>query len=492
MTSNIKNDKPLCIDLDGTLIRTDCLFETLVGTIRENPATAFQVPGWFAQGRPKLKEELAKRYLPSLEKLPWNQDVIGFAKEQKEAGRKILLVTASHAIVAEAIAEHLGFFDEVLATRPGGPNLKSKNKAALLVEKFGEGKFDYIGNESCDLAVWKAGGSALVAHSTPALVRQAEALGVPVQTIGAGHPNLVRAAIKACRPHQWAKNSLLFVPLMTAHLYHSTELIFKTVLAFLAMGLCASSVYLTNDLLDLESDRTNHSKRKRPIPSGKLPIHMAILMVPVLLAVSFGTGWFLINPTFTFLLFTYLCITSAYSFHIKHRILLDVFLLAGLYSMRIFIGSSAACPQDAPLFEGYVQPSNWLITFSSLFFFSLAMAKRYTELYNLQLRQKDKPSGRNYHVNDMPLLSQFGITSGFMSVLVLAFYVQSEKSTSLYNHPTVLWFMCPPLLLWVSYIWLVTTRGKMREDPVNFAIRDKVSYFVGAIMLLAPWLADPK
>jgi 4-hydroxybenzoate polyprenyltransferase/phosphoserine phosphatase len=492
MTYIPTNPKPLCIDLDGTLIRTDCLFETLVGTARKNPATLLQAPVWFAQGRPKLKEELANRFTPDLENLPWNQEVLAFAKEEKAKGRKVLLVTASHRIIAEKIAEHAGIFDEVLATSTGGPNLKSKNKAALLLSRFGEKGFDYIGNEDCDLPVWEAGGAAFIANSTPALERKAGNLGIPVKPIGERKTSLAKAASQACRPHQWAKNSLLFVPLMTAHLYTDSALIFKTVLAFLAMGLCASSVYLTNDLMDLESDRTNQSKRKRPIPEGKLPIHIAIMLVPILVVTSFCTGWFLINPTFTFLLLVYLLITSAYSFHIKHKILLDVFLLAGLYSMRIFIGASTSCPQQGPLFEGYVQPSNWLITFSSLFFFSLAMAKRYAELYNLLAQEKERPSGRNYHVNDMPLLMQFGVTSGFLAVLVMALYVQSGKSTSLYNHPSALWLVCPPLLLWISYIWLVTSRGKMREDPVTFAIRDKLSYLVGLIMLLAPWLADPK
>ena len=491
MTSSSPDLKPLCVDLDGTLIKTDCLFETLLGAIHKNPATIFKVPQWLAKGRPTLKAKLAELHIPDTHTLPWNQEVIDYITEEKSKGRKVLLVTASYIKVAQAIADHLGIFDEVLAT-DGKVNLKSHNKAKLLVERFGEKQFDYIGNESCDIPIWQAAGTALIANSTPTLVQKTKSLDLPTETIGDSHSNLPKALVKACRPHQWAKNTLLFVPLLTAHLYTTTQLLINTVLAFIAMGLCASTVYILNDLLDLESDRNHHSKRRRPIASGKLPIHISLFLPPLLLAISFSTAWFLINPTFTLLLGCYLIITSAYSLYLKQKILVDVFLLAGLYSMRIIIGASVACTAGGVLFEGYIELSNWLITFSTLFFLSLAMAKRYSELHNLAQTDRKKPSGRSYHVDDRPLISQLGITSGFLAVLVFALYIYSERSTELYHNPNALWLICPPLLYWVAYVWLVTTRGKMREDPVTFAIKDKISYLVGIIIVIAPLLANPK
>ena len=491
MTSPSPNPKPLCVDLDGTLIQTDCLFETLLGSIHQNPATLFKVPQWLAQGRPTLKAKLAEQFTPEIPHLPWNQAVIDFVKEEKHKGRKILLVTASHIRIAEAIAQHLGLFDEVLAT-DGNVNLKSHKKAQILVEKFGEGNFDYIGNESCDLPIWKAAGSALIANSTSALEQKAQNQNLPVNTIGDPHSNLFKAAVKACRPHQWAKNVLLFVPILTAHLYVHPQLLINTVLAFLSMGLCASTVYILNDLMDLESDRKHHSKRRRPIPSGKLPVHVALFLPPILLITSFCIAWFVLNPTFTALLTLYLFITSAYSLYLKQKILIDVFLLAGLYSMRIIIGASVACEQNAPLFTGFIELSNWLITFSTLFFLSLAMAKRYSELHNLAQTNRERPAGRSYHINDRPLISQLGVTSGFLAVLVFALYIHSDKSTALYHTPEALWLICPSILYWITYVWLVTTRGKMREDPVTFAIKDKISYLVGIAIVIAPLLANPK
>ena len=491
MTSSTPEKKPLCVDLDGTLIHTDCLFETLLGAIHKNPATLFKVPQWLAKGRPTLKAELAELHSPDTATLPWNEDVIEYIKKEKSKGRKVLLVTASHIKVAQLIADYLEIFDEVLATN-SDVNLKSHNKAKLLVERYGEKNFDYIGNESCDIPIWQAAGSALIANSTQQLVQKTESLNLPTETIGAPHSKLPKALVKACRPHQWAKNTLLFVPILTAHLYTNHLLLINTVLAFISMGLCASTVYVLNDLLDLESDRNHHSKRRRPIASGKLPIHVALFLPPLLLCISFSIAWFLINPTFTLLLGCYLIITSAYSLYLKQKILVDVFLLAGLYSMRIIIGASVACERGGELFSGYIELSNWLITFSTLFFLSLAMAKRYSELHNLAQTDRERPSGRSYHINDRPLISQLGITSGLLAALVFALYIHSDNSTALYHNPNALWLICPSLLYWIAYVWLVTTRGKMREDPVTFAIKDKISYLVGIIIVIAPLLANPK
>ncbi len=483
--------KPLCVDLDGTLIHTDCLFETLVGAIRTSPLTLFRVPGWFLKGRPTLKSELAKRFLPDPKLLPWNKEVLEYVKRKKEDGHKTVLVTASDQKVAELISGHTQIFDEVAAS-DGKTNLKSHRKAEYCQKHFGKGLFDYIGNESCDLAIWEAGGNAVLANEDTDLEEKAKAVNLQVQSIGPILPSKTQAIIRACRPHQWAKNLLLFLPILTAHLYESGELLSKAGIAFVAMGLCASVVYLMNDLLDLESDRAHDTKKNRPFASGNLPLHVGIILMPLLFLISFALAYFLVNPTFTLMLGGYFVATCAYSLNLKKRILVDVFMLAGLYSLRIWMGSTIPCDSESPIGAGAIEISHWLITFSCMIFLSLAMAKRYSELHNLSLRDGEKTAGRGYRVNDMPLIAHFGTISGYLAALVLALYVSSEKSTSLYNRPEALWLVCPLLLYWISRVWLVTCRGKMREDPVVFAVRDKVSYLVGMLILLAPILADPK
>ena len=483
--------KPLCVDLDGTLIHTDCLFETLVGAIRQSPLVLLQAPVWLLQGRPRLKAELASRFLPDPALLPWNQSVLDHVKTERDAGRETVLVTASNRQVAEVIAEHTGLFDEIAAS-DGTTNLKSHRKAEHLKERFGEEGFDYIGNEGCDLAIWRITGKALLANADSALEDRARAENLPTEVIGAARPSLAGTIIKACRPHQWAKNLLLFLPILTAHLYQEGELLTKAGITFIAMGLCASAVYLMNDLMDLESDRVHETKKRRPFASGNLPLHVGLLLLPVLLVGAFGLAIGLVNSTFAAMLGGYFVTTCAYSFHLKQRILVDVFMLSGLYSLRIWMGSSIACDPEGELGQGAIEISHWLITFSSMIFLSLAMAKRYSELHNLGLRKVEQTTGRGYRVSDMPLLAQFGTTSGYLAALVLALYVSSEKSMSLYNRPAALWIVCPLLLYWVSRIWLVTCRGRMREDPIVFAVQDKISYVVGFLILLAPFLADPK
>ena len=483
--------KPLCVDLDGTLIHTDCLFETLIGAIRLNPFVLFQVIGWLMKGRPILKAELAKRFLPDPALLPWNESVLEYVKKEKTNGRKTLLVTASDHRVAKSIGDYTGLFDEVAAS-DGRKNLKSHRKAKHLEERFGEKGFDYIGNEGCDLAIWKVAGKALLANEDGRLENRARTEGLQTESIGPARPALTNAILKACRPHQWAKNLLLFLPILTAHLYLQGELLAKAGIAFVAMGLCASVVYLMNDLLDLESDRVHESKKKRPFASGNLPLHVGLFLLPILFLGSFGLAVGLVNLTFALMLGGYFVSTCAYSFHLKQRILVDVFMLSGLYSLRIWMGATIACEPGEKIGQGAIEISHWLITFSSLIFLSLAMAKRYSELHNLSLRKINQTSGRSYRVDDMHLIAQFGTISGYLAALVLALYVSSEKSISLYSRPAVLWMICPLLLYWISRVWLITCRGKMREDPVVFAVRDKISYIVGALILLAPFLADPK
>ena len=483
--------KPLCVDLDGTLIHTDCLFETLIGAIRQNPLVLFQVIGWLIKGRPTLKAELAKRFLPDPALLPWNEPVVEYVKREKKNGRKILLVTASDERVARGISDYVGLFDEVAASN-GEKNLKSHQKAKHLEALFGKKGFDYIGNEGCDLAIWRLAGKALLAHEEKSLENKARKEGLQTESIGPKRPTRIKAILKACRPHQWAKNLLLFLPILTAHLYLDGGLLAKGGLAFVAMGLCASVVYLMNDLLDLESDRIHESKKKRPFASGDLPLHVGLLLLPILFLASFGLAAGLVNLTFAMMLGGYFVSTCAYSFHLKQRILVDVFMLSGLYSLRIWMGSTIACETGETIGQDAIEISHWLITFSSLIFLSLAMAKRYSELHNLSLRKIKQTSGRSYRVDDMHLIAQFGTISGYLAALVLALYVSSEKSISLYSRPAVLWMICPLLLYWISRVWLITCRGKMREDPVVFAVRDKVSYLVGMLILIAPFLAGPK
>ena len=474
---NAVEDAPLVVDLDGTLIRSDLLVETFLAFLRQHPLRLPDVLRWWRCGRPALKEALALASEIDVALLPYDSAVLDLIKQHR-GKRHIVLATGSHLHLAKRVAAHLGLFDEVIATE-GELNLAGKAKRNALVLRYGEGCFDYAGNSHDDLSVWSAARHGFVVNATPGVVAKARALGNLANVIPLDGGQL-RHWAKALRLHQWLKNLLLFVPLVAAHRLGETRLLLDGLAAFLAFGCCASSVYLLNDLLDLQDDRRHPRKKVRPFASGQLPLHVGLLAVPLLLAIGLGLGFVLLPPGFTSGLAGYYALTVAYSLWLKRRAAIDVVALAGFYTLRMVLGAVAMA---IPL-------SNWLLVFSMFIFLSLALAKRCAELSLVRARDPNgKAHGRGYTAGDLPRLSTLGIASGCVSVLVLAVYIKDTHAMSLYRHPEILWWACPLLLAWLTRVWLLVYRGDMHEDPIVFALQDKASVSLGALLGLVLWAA---
>jgi 4-hydroxybenzoate polyprenyltransferase/phosphoserine phosphatase len=474
-------DVPLCVDLDGTLLRTDMVWESLVQLLKRNPLYIFLVLGWLLRGRAYLKAQIAARVHMEVDALPYNQELIDFLRSEKRSGRTIVLATASDSRLAHRIAAHLQLFDEVLAS-DGKTNLRGKNKVSVLAERFGARNFDYAGNSSVDLPVWEQSRQAIVVSGKPGLAERARQR-TEVSRIFGPDQRLLPALVQALRPHQWVKNLIVFVPLLTAHRLGESALVWQATLAFFAFSLCASGVYVLNDLFDLEADRHHPTKRLRPFAAGELPLFVGLAAFPVLLAISAILAWQL-PWHFSAVLAVYVLLTTSYSLRVREIPLLDVFCLAALYTARLIGGHEATL----------VKYSFWLLLFSMFIFLSLALMKRFTELIAARRQNKADLKGRGYTADDLQLVATLGTSSGYLAVLVLALYVNSQELgqglDKLYQNPILLLLICPLLLYWVSRVWLLAHRGEMHDDPIVFALKDPASYVVGFLTLLILWLAS--
>jgi 4-hydroxybenzoate polyprenyltransferase len=453
---------PLCVDLDGTLIHSDLLFESALLLIKRNPLYLLRMVLWLFAGKAACKARIAARVTLNPATLPYNRDFVGWLQAERQAGRSLWLCTAADQRLAGAVAAHLGFFDGVIAS-DGAANVAGAQKADRLVARFGERGFDYCGNEHRDLTVWQHAHGAIVANATSSLERAA-AGAAPVLRTFPSPARPLRAAVRALRPHQWAKNGLILVPLLAAHHMGDIRSLSVVLLATVAFCLCASSVYILNDLLDLEADRVHPRKRKRPFAAGDLSIPAGLLLVPLLLGGALIITAFLPGK-FQVVFAGYYSLTCAYSFFLKGRVIVDAMALAGLYTLRIIAGAAAAT----------VALSFWLLLFSVFLFLSLALVKRYAELDGLRRQQRLRAAGRGYHVEDLALLQSLGTSAGYLSVLVLALYINSPDIAALYKEPKMIWLLCVLMLYWISRIWMKAQRGEMHDDPVVFALKDKVS-----------------
>lgn len=458
---------PLCVDLDGTLIRSDLLFESALSLLRRNPLYLFALLLWLLRGRARLKREIAARAEIDTATLPYDEAFVDWLRAQ-DALRPRVLCTASDAALAQGVADHLGLFDTVLAS-DGVRNLAGRSKGEALRERYGERGFDYAGNEFRDLEVWKHARRAIVVNAAAGLPRAAAAC-CEVERVFEAPRRGLRVWLKALRLHQWLKNLLVFLPLFTAHRVLEAVPALHCIVAFFAFGLCASGVYVLNDLLDLDADRRHPRKRLRPFAAGALPLWTGLALAPVLAAAGLALALAVSLP-FAATLLTYYLLTLAYSLRLKRIVMLDVVVLAALYTLRIIGG--------AVVIGGGL--SFWLLAFSMFLFLSLAMLKRYTELRSMLGSGKTAASGRGYAVDDIALIQSLGGASGYMSVLVLALYINSTASEALYRHQQVLWLLCPLLLYWISRVWLIAHRGQMHDDPVVFALVDRVSRVILAL-----------
>jgi 4-hydroxybenzoate polyprenyltransferase len=433
------------------------------------------LPTLFSAGRAAFKRRLAAVQKLDPATLMFNHAVIALAKTARAAGRPVYLCTAADAAVADSVAAHTGLFDAVFAS-DGALNLKGAAKAHFLAEKFGAHGFDYVGDAAADVPVWHAARTAYVVEPDPGLKLRAQAASTRVEIVGE-RPGLaarMRVWARALRVHQWAKNILVFVPVVAGHRVQP-HILAAAAAAFAAFSLCASSVYLLNDLLDLPHDRLHASKRRRPFASGALDIRRA----PPLIAASLGTAFVIalfLPWRFLAMLAIYYGSTLAYSLVLKRWPVWDVMVLAGLYTLRVFAGSAAT----------HIPISPWLLAFSLFLFFSLAVVKRQTELgQHVREGRTEKISGRGYLPEDLDMLRSMAASSGTIAVLVLALYVNSPDIRALYRHPAALWGVCPIVLFWVMRVLMLSNRGLMPDDPVVFALRDRVSLAAGAVALAA-------
>jgi 4-hydroxybenzoate polyprenyltransferase len=466
----------LCVDLDGTLIRGNLLLESTMLLLKRNPLHALQLPLWQMRGKAALDTEIASRIELDPESLPYNREFLAWLHSEREKGRSIWLCTASNPRLAERVAEHLGLFDGILAS-DDSTNLARSARAARLTNQFGEGQFDYCGNRRCDLEVWKHASGAIVVEGNRQIEKDA-ALQTQVLRIFSSKTSKFPAVLRAMRPHQWAKNVLILVPLLAAHRSLSAENLTPALLAVAAFCFCASSVYVINDLLDLTADRVHSRKRTRPFANGDLSIMAGLRLAPALLLLTIVIAAYL-STKFQLVLASYYATTLAYSFVLKERVLLDTLALAGLYTLRVIAGSAAV---GIPL-------SFWLLLFSVFLFLSLAFVKRFAEVDALRRENILRAAGRGYFVDDLSLLQSLGTASGYLSVLVLALYINSPDIASLYRRPKVIWVLCVLMLYWISRVWVKAQRGQMHDDPVVFALKDYVSLGVGLLAAITVALA---
>jgi 4-hydroxybenzoate polyprenyltransferase len=472
------NTRPLVVDLDSALLCSDFLLESCLAFVRSQPARAFALLLWLASGKAYLKERLAQAYEFDFENMPFDPQVIALIQQERAQGRQIILATASHTHSAERIAAHLKLFDRVLATA-GSSNLSANAKRDRLLSEFGERGFDYVGNSHDDLPVWASAQRAYVVNPEPGVEAKARALG-NVEAVITSNSNTIKLWAKALRWHQWLKNLLIFVPLLASHQLGRTALLVDGFVAFVLFGLCASSAYLLNDLLDLADDRYHPGKRRRPFASGQLSIKAGLIACPLLLLCAIGGAYWLLPWQFTAALATYYMVTLTYSVWLKRLMVVDAVTLAMLYTLRIIAG--------ALVFQLVL--TFWMLAFSMFMFLSLAFVKRYAELHEARNNgDTGKTRGRGYYADDLGMISSLGAASGYLSVMVLALYIQDQNTAALYRHPTIIWLACPLLLFWVSRIWMLTHRGVMHEDPVVFAVQDRVSLVVGGLFGLVFWLA---
>jgi len=420
------------------------------------------------RGKAFLKQELARRVVLDVANLPYRAEFLSYLREQRGAGRKLVLVTGAHMHVARRVADHLGLFDEVLATE-GEINLTGGAKLRALNKRFGEREYDYAGNEQADLIIWEHARNAIVVGASDHLLKRAQH-GAHVTKVVALRDSPLRYILRAIRPHQWVKNILLFVPLITSHQIAEGQLGLMAVVGFVAFSFCASSVYVMNDLLDMESDRQHPYKRERPFASGNLSPWWGIAIWPLLLGSGFGIA-LVLPDMFVWLLALYFVGSTAYSFSLKKQAIVDVLVLAGLYTIRIYAGSEAIGVILSP----------WLLAFSGFAFLSLAFIKRGSELLMIKQSGGESAHGRGYSVSDVPFVFSVGPASGYMACLVLALYVSSSDVAKLYSRPGLLWLLCPIILFWISRVWLLCSRNQMPQDPVVFAVGDRTSYAVGAV-----------
>jgi len=472
-----ENTLPLAVDLDGTLISSDSLVESGLDFVHQNPLNVFTLGRWLFAGKAALKQNIANSSSLNFACLPYNAAVIELIEQAKSQGRKVVLASACDQSIAAGVADYLGCFDEIIAS-DGVTNRSGRHKRDELVTRYGEHGFDYIGNAAEDLLVWQAAHSAILVDAPAGVTAKARAQG-NVEAELRSEQSYSNALLMALRPHQWAKNALILVPLLAAHTFNLDALI-AVLAAIFCFCLLASGTYLINDLLDIQDDRNHATKRFRPLAAGTLPPLVGVRWAATLVVSGLLIASVALPVGFLMALVAYLVITLSYSLWLKSLMALDVITLTVLYTLRIVAGSLAL----------ELEPTFWILTFSLFIFLSLALVKRYAELNDARQKGKtEKSAGRGYYPADLEIIAQMGVANGFLSILFFSLYIQDPATISLYDKPRTLWLVCPVLMYWICRLWLLTHRGQMHDDPVVFAIRDRVSQVTLLLVAVIFWTA---
>jgi 4-hydroxybenzoate polyprenyltransferase/phosphoserine phosphatase len=466
---------PLFVDLDGTLIKSDTLVESV---LLQFPARFLLLPMALAKGKAHLKSWVADRVRPAAALLPYRKEFLDYLIAERQAGRELILISAADQRIVDEVSAHLGIFSAAYGSTPEN-NLKGQNKLERINSLCKGATFDYAGNERADLKIWKHANSAIVVSRSQSLLEAAKASAknaVWFRDEGSSFKPL----IKLMRPHQWLKNLLVFAPFLLAHKKVDAVSIERLLSVFFSLSFTASAVYVANDLYDIQTDRRHERKRSRPVASGNVSVMTALILTVILVALGGAIAAVTLPPIICIILVAYLSLNFAYSFVFKDKLLLDILVLASFYTLRIFAGSIAA---DAPI-------SRWFLAFSSFFFLGLACLKRFVELKKMKVNSL---AGRDYCLDDMEVIQNAGMISGMMSVLVFFLYLaESQTADALYSSSQLLWLIGPMIIYWNVRAWIFARRGKMHDDPVWFAITDRVTWVLGfltvGLVILASWL----
>jgi 4-hydroxybenzoate polyprenyltransferase/phosphoserine phosphatase len=468
--------RPLCVDMDGTLVKSDTLVDSLLALMRSHPALLFRLPGRLLQGKARFKAFITESVSIDVATLPLNHALLRYLHQEQARGREIYLATGADVRLARRVADHLGIFAGVLGS-DGATNLTGGRKLASLRFRLAEASFDYIGNATPDLPLLSHATEPMVANPSIGLRIRLKARGISPSHAFVDRRPFLQSLLKAVRVHQWAKNLLIFVPLLCSHALSRGKLL-TALAAFCCFSLVASSAYIVNDLLDIEADRRHPRKLQRPFAAGDLPAIGGIMIALVFLVTGLA-GAALLPGSFFALLLLYLATTVAYTAYLKRIVLVDVLVLSGLYSLRLLAGGAVTI---TPI-------SHWLAGFSMFLFLSLAIVKRFAELENLRVGDAAPMNGRGYRVSDLDQLRSFGTASAYASVIVFAIYITGPDVVKLYHKPQVLWMTVPLMILWLNRVWLLASRGELNEDPVAFALTDPMSLVIGAAVVAAALLA---
>jgi 4-hydroxybenzoate polyprenyltransferase/phosphoserine phosphatase len=469
--ADVQHAGPLIVDLDGTLTPTDTLVEMVIKVVKHDPLTLLKIPLWLLKGRARFKQLIASHASVTFNaaNLPYNESLLDYLRAEKAKGRKLVLATAADRSIAESVAAHLGLFDMVLAS-DGSHNLKGDNKRVMIEQAVGQ-PFSYAGDHAADLPIWKAASSAVLVGVSPQVERIVNSTCLVERKFPKPRAG-IKTWLRALRVHQWIKNVLLFVPLLTAFSLFDISKIATMGLAFLAFSLVASATYIVNDLLDLDNDRAHPRKRSRPFASAEIGLLTGVAASVAMLIAGLAIAAFVSAPLLLTLL-CYLVLTSAYTWLLKRYVLIDVVMLSVLYTLRILAGSVAAG----------VAVSSWLAAFSLFIFLSLALVKRCSELVSLSQAGGTATTGRDYQVRDLPILWPLGIGAALSAVVVFGIFINAEDTQLRYESPQLLWGAVVVMIYWVARLWIKTGRGEMHDDPIVYSLSNFNSLICIVVMV---------